>query len=111
MSNKGFKCARCGTCCCWSGYVRLQNKEVDGIAAFLDLTMEEFTAKYTVLTHDRRNLTLIEHEGGRCIFYEDNSCSCAINPVKPQQCRDFPLRWNFSDWEKECKGAQSVDIA
>ncbi|QSH40761.1 YkgJ family cysteine cluster protein [Lentisphaerota bacterium ZTH] len=104
MADKSFTCARCGTCCCWPGYVRLRDGEAEKIAAFLEIPVEEFTDLYTELTHDRRNLTLIEHSGGRCIFYEEKPQGCVINVVKPQQCRDFPLNWNFPGWEKECRG-------
>jgi Fe-S-cluster containining protein len=82
MSDKitDFKCGRCGTCCKWPGYVRLREGELEDIAAFLEMAPHEFAEKYPV---------------------------CFINAVKPQQCRDFPLRWNFPGWEKECAGAQS----
>jgi Fe-S-cluster containining protein len=109
MSDKitDFKCGRCGTCCKWSGYVRLREGELEDIAAFLEMAPHEFAEKYTVLTRDRRGLSLIEREDGSCIFFEDSPPVCLINAVKPQQCRDFPLRWNFPGWEKECAGAQS----
>jgi Fe-S-cluster containining protein len=103
---KDFKCKRCGTCCKWPGYVRLLEGEVEDIAGFLDLELHFFTDKYTTITADRRNLSLIENEDGSCIFFEDNPPRCKINPVKPQQCRDFPYRWNFPGWQNECEGAE-----
>lgn len=105
MSDVSFKCRRCGNCCKWPGYVRLFSFEVEKIAEFLNLSVHEFTDKYTILTNDRRNLSLIEYPGGKCIFFRKNSPNgCMIEAVKPQQCRNFPLSWNFDGWEKECAG-------
>ena len=28
---------------------------------------------------------------------------CSVQPVKPQQCRDFPNLWNFPGFEKTCR--------
>jgi uncharacterized protein len=106
---KNFKCKRCGTCCKWSGYVRLLDEEIEEIANFLGLELHFFTSKYTIVTADRRNLSLIEKEDGSCIFYSDDPAGCAINPVKPKQCSDFPYHWNFENWQDECEGAKSSD--
>ena len=99
-----FECRRCGTCCKWEGYVRLTENEIDLIADFLGLDVMEFTRKYTVLTEDRRNLSLIEKDDGSCIFYNATRPGCDINAVKPLQCRNFPLIWNFPGWEQLCQG-------
>ncbi len=100
-----FICRRCGNCCRWPGYVRLSAAEVEQIAAFLQLEVEEFTARYTILTKDRRNLSLKELESGSCIFLDNTEpASCLIETVKPRQCRQFPLNWNFPGWENECNG-------
>lgn len=102
-----FKCKRCGACCKWSGYVRLLGDESEYIANFLELELHFFTAQYTVLTRDRRNLSLIEKANGNCIFFNDDPPGCAINPVKPKQCRNFPHQWNFADWQSGCEGAKA----
>ena len=104
MSNVSFKCRRCGNCCKWPGYVRLFSFEVEKIAEFLKLSVHEFTDKYTILTNDRRNLSLIEYPGGKCIFLTENPSGCLIEAVKPLQCQRFPLEWNFPNWQKECAG-------
>jgi len=103
QKQPSFECARCGTCCKWPGYVRLNKNEITKIADFLGLDEFAFTDKYTEITSDRCNLTLIEHDDGSCIFFHESS-ECEINPVKPLQCRNFPLIWNFEGWEKICKG-------
>lgn len=108
MSDKfaNFKCARCGNCCKWHGFVRLKEAEIDAIAEFLQLSTEDFLDKYTVLTPDRRSLSLTERENGECCFYDSENSLCIIQKVKPQQCIDFPQKWNFEGWENECEGAK-----
>ncbi len=103
MVFENFKgCVRCGECCRVRGYVKLRPGEAERIAEYLDIPLYEFTSEYTRLTYDRQRLSLTEKEDGTCIFLEGNRCT--IDPVKPQQCRDFPVRWRFPGWEKICKG-------
>ena len=99
-----FQCTRCGACCTWPGYVRLTVEETERIADFLNMSIEDFTEKFTTLTEDRRNLTLIEKDDGSCIFYQESPSLCEINDVKPQQCKNFPIKWKFKNWEDKCKG-------
>ena len=93
---------KCGACCRWRGYVRLADHETLRIAEYVGLETEEFTRTFTRLTEDRRSLSLIEKEDGTCIFLAPDSGYCIINAVKPQQCSDFPLKWNFEGWDKVC---------
>lgn len=109
MSDVNFKCRRCGTCCKWPGYVRLFSFEADKIAEFMNMDVHEFIENYTVLTRDRRNLSLIENDDHSCIFYRDDPPACMIEPVKPRQCREFPLKWRFEGWEKFCRGAKYIE--
>ncbi len=103
---KKFQCVRCGACCRWEGPVRVTEKEVDAIAAYLDIPVKDFLRDHTVLTPDRRSLSLLEKPDGSCCYYDEQTRSCRIQAVKPAQCRDFPLKWNFPGWEKLCAGAQ-----
>lgn len=108
MLPTGFKCARCGACCEWEGPVRLEEGEPDRIAEFLRMDVAEFIAKRTVLTEDRRSLSLRESPDGACEFYDRQSRSCLINAVKPLQCMRFPASWSFKGWEKLCAGAKEA---
>jgi Fe-S-cluster containining protein len=81
--------------------VRLEAHEITQLANFLNLTEFDFIQCYTRLRQDRRGLALQEKSNGECIFLEGSDC--AVQPVKPQQCRDFPNRWNFPGFEKVCK--------
>ena len=109
----GFKCQKCGNCCRWKGYVRLQNSEIDKISEFLNLNIDKFIDKYTRLTADRSGLSLNEYDDGKCIFLIKNSKGeeiCKINEVKPQQCKNFPHFWQFDNWQDECAGGRLLKI-
>jgi Fe-S-cluster containining protein len=95
-----FQCQRCTACCRWPGQVRLTGEEITRLAAFQQLSEFDFIQQFTRLTGDRRGLALKDQEGGACIFLEGESC--AVQSVKPQQCRDFPNLWNFPGFEKIC---------
>ena len=107
---KEFECKRCGNCCRWPGYVRISPAETDVIAAFLQMPVQEFTEKFTRLTADRTGLSLLENADGSCPYLIDSpeGPACKLQPVKPQQCRDFPLKWSFPGWEQECAGGRAV---
>ncbi len=108
MPPGAFKCVRCGACCEWEGPVRLEEDELDAIAAFLHMEPAAFIAAHTVLTEDRRSLSLMERPDGSCAFYDREGKSCLINPVKPRQCVSFPASWSFPGWEGLCAGARQA---
>jgi len=95
-----YECQRCTACCRWPGQVRLTDAEVARIATHLGLSETAFIQQHTRLRADRQGLSLLEKPNGECEFLVGNDC--AIQPVKPQQCRDFPNLWNFPGFEKSC---------
>lgn len=104
---KKFVCSRCGNCCRWPGAVKLTDEEVDAIAAHLGMPVAEFLEKHTVITPDRRHLSLCEKANGECEYLAsdaDGLACCLIEKVKPRQCRIFPEKWNFPGWEDKCSG-------
>jgi Fe-S-cluster containining protein len=80
--------------------VRLTPAEITRLAQFKSLSEFEFIQQFTRLTSDRRGLALQEQSDGACIFLQ--GANCAVQPVKPQQCREFPNLWNFPGFEKVC---------
>jgi len=80
--------------------VRLSEAEITRLAAFKGLGENEFIQQFTRLRWDRGGLALKEQPDGACIFLEGENC--AVQPVKPQQCREFPNLWNFPGFEKIC---------
>lgn len=95
------ECQRCTACCRWPGQVRLEETEITRLAEFLKLSERDFIQIHTRLTRDRAGLALQERPNGECVFLDGNDC--AVQPVKPQQCRDFPNLWNFPGFEKTCR--------
>lgn len=107
-----MQCLRCGNCCRWEGCVKLTGDEPDRIAASLGLPVERFLADFCRITPDRQALALVDNPDHSCIFLgEENGLACCrIEEVKPVQCRDFPERWNFPNWRKECPGGAAEQL-
>jgi len=96
-----FTCQRCGACCRVPGYVALEHGEAEAIATFLGMDVYAFTERYTTLTLNRSDLSLIEQENGSCVFLQDDN-ACRIQPVKPRQCRNFPTAWKSPRLRQIC---------
>lgn len=99
--NVHYHCQRCTACCRWPGQVKVSEPEIAAIAMFLDLKEDDFIQRFTRLRQQRDGLALIDKANGECFFLEGNEC--VINEVKPQQCRDFPNKWNFPGWRQVCE--------
>ena len=100
-----FNCQQCGNCCRVPGAVHISPDEAGAIAAFLGMDVYAFTETYTRLGTSRINLELLEHPDGACIMLKDDN-TCRINPVKPQQCRDFPSGWRTPATVAACPALQ-----
>ena len=96
-----LQCQRCTACCRWPGQVRVSEEEIRRLAGFLGLSEEAFIQRYTRLAANRRGLALVEATDGGCIFLEGRDCR--VQPVKPQQCRDFPNLWQFPGFDQLCR--------
>jgi Fe-S-cluster containining protein len=96
-----YECQRCTACCRWPGNVRVSDAEITALAKFKGLSEFDFIQKYTRLHTDKRGLSLIEKENHECIFLDGKDCT--VQPVKPQQCKDFPNKWNFPGWRDICQ--------
>lgn len=106
-----FVCARCGNCCRGEGIVRATLAECRTIAAFLQMELDEFLARYTREPEDEEDRRcgvrwFVDKPGPdrECVFLENNLCR--IHPVKPQRCRTFPLAWRTPDILEYCVGMQ-----
>jgi uncharacterized protein len=100
------ECQRCTACCRWPGQVRLSVEEIAGLANHLGLDERDFIQQFTRLRADRRGLALMDKPNGECIFLEGENC--AVQSVKPQQCRDFPNLWNFPGFERICRAVPAL---
>jgi len=78
----------------------LSDTEITRLAAFKQMSEHDFIQRFARLRPDRRGLALKDNPDGSCIFLEEDSC--AVQPVKPQKCKEFPNLWNFPGFEKVC---------
>lgn len=95
------ECQRCTACCRWPGQVKLSEAEIARLARFKGLSEFDFIQACTRLRPDRQGLALQEKPNGECIFLDGNDC--AVQPVKPRQCCDFPNGWNFPGFAQVCR--------
>jgi hypothetical protein len=101
-----YECDRCTACCRWPGQVKLSDAEISAMAAFLRLTEHDFIQRYTRVHTSRAGLALEDKANGECIFLEGTDCR--VNPVKPQQCRNFPNLWNFPGFQQICRAKEVI---
>ena len=105
-------CEECGGHCCRgeSGYIWTKYTEIEQIAKFLDMSIDDFASNY--LKKVKHRYSLIEKQLGvddfACIFFDETKKGCTIYPVRPLQCKTFPFWEQFKDNEnevrKECIG-------
>jgi uncharacterized protein len=98
-----FSCTQCGKCCTGSpGYAWVTLEEIEEIAKFLKLEINEFTKNYLRKVDGR--WALLEYTPNYdCCFLKENRCS--IYNVRPKQCRTFP--W----WVENLQSKEAWDEA
>ncbi len=100
-----FQCQRCNECCKKPGFVYLAEGEPASIAAHLGLVEFDFVNQFCEL-EERRKLVLKKNPDESCIFLTTEGCR--IHPAKPQQCRDFPVKWRTPASLDYCAGLLKV---
>jgi hypothetical protein len=105
-------CYECGGKCCTgeSGYIWAKYQEIENMAEFLSLSIDEFASKY--LKKVKHRYSLVEKQIGEndyaCIFFNTTTKMCEIYDVRPTQCRTFPFweqfKGNEDEVKKECIG-------
>lgn len=105
-----FSCTQCGKCCTGApGYVWVSPDEIKGMAAFLDMSVEDFSKKYIRQVGEKYSLTENEQDNFSCVFLKEKKCK--VYGARPKQCRTYPF-WphvlmSRQSWEKaaqECEG-------
>jgi uncharacterized protein len=99
-TNILYQCQQCTNCCRWPGFVALAPGEAERIAAFLKIDLVEFINHHTELLPNRKGLGILVRPNHECSFLIGRDC--AIQPVKPKQCVEFPNGWNFPGWREKC---------
>ena len=102
-----FDCTRCQRCCrLQPGYVFLSQKDVEQIAAFKNISVEEVRSSYCreVDVGGVTRLSLQERDNYDCILWDNGGCS--VYSARPLQCRSFPF-WpdNLADMDSWTKAA------
>ena len=104
-------CESCGGNCCTgeSGYIYLNQDEMEAIALHLELPMGEFKEKYLFKKGYKFSIKERLVEGSHdCIFFDRKIKGCGIYPVRPTQCRTFPFwpyfKKNEDELKEECPG-------
>jgi len=83
-----FKCTECGKCCTGSpGYVWVNEQEMEAMAAFLKITLNEFMQKYVRRIGQRYSL-IESRKTYDCVFLKDKKCQ--VYGARPTQCRTYP---------------------
>ena len=107
-----FECTGCGQCCTGApGFIWVSEEEIETIANFLKLSINEFTGRY--LRRVKGRISLIElPKTFDCIFLKNKKCE--IYPVRPTQCRTFPwwpqIMISEEEWKQTarlCEGIRS----
>jgi Fe-S-cluster containining protein len=89
-----FECMECGNCCSGpgEGYIWVTKAEIEFIAEFLKISVEQVRQKY--LKRIGLRTSIIEHATTKdCIFLQNISGQkkCVIYSVRPSQCRNWPF--------------------
>ncbi|WP_068470114.1 YkgJ family cysteine cluster protein [Candidatus Protochlamydia phocaeensis] len=105
-----FKCTGCGQCCTGApGYIWVSEQEIEQIAAFLQISLHEFSQRY--LRRVKGKWSLLElPKTYDCVFLKDKKCQ--IYPVRPTQCRTYPW-WpqnlkSEKDWQEAAKICEGI---
>ena len=101
-----FKCTGCGNCCTGApGFVWVNKQEVENLAEFLGLNVEEFESRYVRAVGVRKSL--VEYENGDCVFFNNRTRKCSVYEYRPRQCRSWPF-WESNlrtkdAWAETCQ--------
>jgi len=97
-------CRACpGNCCNGkSGNVWVSQKEIEGIAKFLEMKPEDFILEYLRKTSGRYSIKELRTGSNyACLFFDKEKNGCSIYPVRPEQCRTFPFWPCFREHPEE----------
>jgi len=101
-----FECSQCGDCCTGApGFVWVNPKEIEALAADVHMDVDVFTAAYVRSVGHRKSLT--EHENGDCVFFDGESRKCTVYNARPKQCKTWPF-WDSNlespeTWARTCQ--------
>ncbi len=114
IEHKDFKykfdetiCATCeGNCCIGeSGYIWITLDEIEQLAKYLDISIDQLVKNYLVKYGYRFSIKekQLSQNNFACIFFDTNIKRCTIYEARPKQCRTFPFWDYFKDKLDEVK--------
>ncbi len=109
-------CASCqGRCCTGeSGYIFVSKDEIEKIAQFLNVEVQNFIDTYLFKKGYKYSIKEKVFNGSHeCAFYERELNSCGVYGARPIQCQTFPF-WDYFKTrvdvlKKECPGIVTGD--
>jgi Fe-S-cluster containining protein len=99
-ANIPAACFRCGECCT-RHQALVEEKEIQQIADYLGISLEDLKTEYTDPRWPIPGKFLLRHrDNGGCVFLakQGKESLCSIHEVKPTPCRD----WTPALSRKEC---------
>lgn len=105
-------CSSCsGNCCIGeSGYIWINALEIEALANYLKISIEELKSKYLFKEGYKFSIKEVKLDKNNfaCCFFNIEKKQCMIYEVRPIQCRTFPF-WsyfkdNIDEVYKECPG-------
>lgn len=105
-----FSCTGCGKCCTGSpGYVWVNEKEIEEMASFLEISVKDFMKRYIRRVGSRFSLVELKPNHD-CVFLKDKKCG--VYGARPTQCRTFPW-WpqNLSSpnaWKEAARSCEGI---
>jgi Fe-S-cluster containining protein len=91
-SDDLFQCKTCGDCCTGYGGTYVTEKDIENIAAFINVDKTRFVATYCRMSGGKP--LLASGPDGKCLFFDPEK-QCTIHPVKPRMCRAWPFIENI----------------
>ena len=103
-----FSCTSCGNCCSGaSGYVWVNQAEIEAIAQALEMSVEEFEASHVRRVGIRKSLAELSESNWDCVLLDPETRKCTVYDFRPRQCRTWPF-WqsnlrNEAAWAETCE--------
>ncbi|MEZ6107194.1 MAG: YkgJ family cysteine cluster protein [Pirellulaceae bacterium] len=102
-----FTCTQCGDCCSGApGYVWVVQEEIDGLAAKLGHTSDEFERLFVRKVGIRRSLK--EYPDGDCLLLDPDTRKCTAYEARPASARPGRSGTAISRLRKPGRGLRSL---
>ncbi len=109
-------CDSCeGNCCIGeSGNIWINNNEIEKLAKYLNVSIEEVKLKYIEKRAYKYSIKEIQlaKDNYACVFFDLEKKGCSIYEVRPIQCRTFPFwdyfKKNINEVKQECPAIKDL---